>query len=149
VSETLDREVKAGLPHLGGTDVAGSITLTEAAINDLIVRARGSTDVAIRIHSDNRLVVHYGALFGTVHLGEQVDVRPSPTVRLTLASKLFAIGLRFAPKLRNITVAGSEIRIDLGGFVPPAYRGVLRHVEEARLKTTSGTLHVTFRVRVI
>jgi hypothetical protein len=139
------------LDQLTGTDIDGTVRISEASINELLndehSPLRGAT---ISAAPDNELIVRYGIIRARVVLPRTLDVGSAPQVRLRLASVLIALGLKAAIRLSYVRIDGREVTIFIADI--PALRPlhqVWQHVKSASLRTEGSAVVMDFRFSVV
>jgi hypothetical protein len=138
------------LAQLNGSNIEGTIQISEAALNDVLSRSRANrTRVEISMLPENVLLVTYGIFRERVALPRAVALADSPTVTVELASWTIATGLGVFVKQPYIRVRGRRITIDLAA-IPALQRWseLWKHVRTMTFRTAPGALRVGFAMTV-
>lgn len=143
-------EVAVRLAQLNGTNAAGTIQITEAALNDAIHVGTGvGSAPTIRLFDDNLVEVRYGMMHARAVLPVALDTGAAPRVTVALASTVVAWGLRAAVRQPFVEFNGRNMTIHLAS-VPAfaSFRDVWPHVTSAQLSTAPGVLRVHLSVSI-
>lgn len=135
--------------ELTGTDVRGTIRMSEDALNDLLARTM-PVPFSIEVGPDNRVVVRQGAFYATAVLDRTIEVEGgAPRVSITLASFVIALALRHLFPRRGVHVRGRRVTIDLGAF--PELRvvsGAWQYLRAASVTTSAGAVDLHFHIAI-
>ena len=147
---TFEHELQTGGRRLRGTRLVATIPITQAVLDTALSTLSGAArGVRVEIHDNNRIVVHYGPLNIDANLLHAVNVGPSPTLTVTLASTVVAWTLKQTVRAPGVSINGKQVTIDLGAL--PAlrpYRHLLHHVKSATLATRRSLITVGLEVFV-
>jgi len=151
VIEVIREEARSGFPHLAGARVAGTVRVTQAALNDALRRVRQvPPGLAIEVRGGNEIGIRYGVFQTAMVIVEDVALDGgAPQVRLALSSGLVAFGLRAILRGPALRVDGRYLTVDLGALDHIA--GMRRYwplLRRARLRTTPGQVHIEFEAAV-
>lgn len=146
----LTREAESGFGRLAGTQLNGTVPVTQRVLNDLLQRVpRAPSGLALEIHPDNRLVARFGFVHATAVLDEVIDVGGAPQIHVELGSSVVAWSLKKALDMPGLSFDGRRVTIDLGAVAAlDGYRAYWRYLRTARVRTTAGAIRVEFVVAV-
>ena len=134
------------LGSLRGTNVEGTIQLSEATVNDLLRLGSHQNRVPIiEVQANNQLTVRYGLLHARLTLPDAVDLGTSPRVTISLASVIVAWGLKAVVHQPYVHIHGRHVTIDVAA-VPALdpWRTVWPHFRSVQLSTDQAVLRVRF-----
>ena len=134
------------LDQFAGTHVEGAITVSAAALNELLgTGASPLHGATLDVMPGNQLVVRYGVLHATATLPAAIDTGASPRITVTLASLLVAMGLKAALRQPYVEVSGRRLTICLAD-VPPlqSIRELWPYVRRVELSTDRGAVRAHF-----
>jgi hypothetical protein len=140
----LDRTVQ--LDQFCGTQIAGTLKVSEAALNELLdTKESPLPGATISVAPDNEVVFRYGVFRARVTLVPWVEVGATPRIRLQLASLLVRLALSRALRQPYIRVSGREVTISLAA-VPAlhGWREVWPYIKSAGLRTDGGAIVIDF-----
>jgi hypothetical protein len=139
------------LDQLVGTDIAGALAITEAAINELLKSERSpAAGATISVEGDNQVVLRYGLLRARAALPRAIDVGDAPRVKVVLASVLVGLALSAAVRQPYIQVRGREVTLLLADIPAlQSLRDVWPHVKAAGLRTEGTRVVMDFRFSVM
>ena len=149
--ELIQQEIGSGFPHLTGAQVAGTIRVTETALNEALRRLRQvPAGLALEIRGGNEVALRYGVLQTTAVIVEEVELKAgAPRVRLAITSGLVALGLRAVLRGPALRMDGRYLSVELAALDSTA--GLRRYwslLRRARLRTTPGQVHIEFEAAV-
>jgi hypothetical protein len=134
------------LAQLAGTQVQGTVRVSEAALNELLnsdtSRLRGAT---LQIAPDNRVVFRHGIVRAAVTLPYVIETGPSPRATLSLASVMVAMALKALLRQPYLQVHGRELTIHLAA-VPALerFRPIWPYLRRVAVATERGGLRLHF-----
>ena len=139
------------LDQLVGTEIAGALTITEVAINELLKSERSpASGATISVEGDNQVVLHYGVLRARVTLPRAIEVGEAPRVKLVLASVLVGLALSAVVRQPYIQINGREVTIFLTDIPAlQSLRDVWPHVKSAGLRTEDTRVVMDFEFSVM
>ncbi len=134
-----------------GTQLAGALKISEAALNELLnTKESPVRGAAISLASNNDVVFRYGMLRARVTQIRVIDVGAAPRIRLLLASLFVGLALSAALRQPYIRVNGREVTISLAD-VPAlhGFREVWPYVTSAGLRTDGRAIVMDFTFSVM
>jgi hypothetical protein len=133
-----------------GTQVAGALKISEAAMNELLnTKGSPARGAAISVAPDNEVVFRYGVLRARATLIGVIDVGAAPRLRLRLASLFVGVALSAALRQPYLRVNGREVTISLADV--PALHGlreVWPYVKSAGFRTDGRAIVMDFTFSV-
>jgi hypothetical protein len=147
----LQQEAATGFRRLAGTQLRGTVPLTQALLNGVLRQIRQvPSGLQLEIQAANRIVVRYGVVQASGVLHEVVRVgQHAPQITVELASSIIAWTLKQTLKMAAVRIDGRRVTIDLGALEGmAAYRQYWPYLQSIRVRTTPGRLQVDFEVTV-
>ena len=143
---TIHAEAEAGFPRMLGTQLRGTVPVTEALVNQLTAQ----WPITVKIREDNRISVR-AFIFQLSATIIQFDPDLRMWVKLDFLSWAAWKGLRsFKPKLNAyVREDGNLICVEFG-LIPQVarYRMFWRHLTLVRTRTAGGTLFFELEANV-